>query len=73
MTAENKKISIAKKGDDRNDLDYYLQLSALERLELVEKLRQKYIDLFYETEPGFQRVYRIINDKKSTQVIHQIF
>jgi len=65
MAAENKKITIVKKGDDCNDLEYYLQLSAQERLELVEELRQKYIDLFYETKPGFQRVYRIIRKTQS--------
>jgi len=60
----NEKIIIVKKGND-SDLEYYLQLSAKERLELVEQLRQRYIEMFYETEPGFQRVYRIIRKAQS--------
>ncbi len=61
----NKAIHITQKGNEEQDLQYYLSLSAKERLELVELLRQRYIELFYETEPGFQRVYRIITKSRS--------
>lgn len=58
-----KQVKIVKKGRDDENLKYWLTLSYKERLKNLEKIRQEVIEQKYGTQPGFQRVYRIIKQK----------
>jgi hypothetical protein len=40
--------------------EYWLSKTPEERLEALEFLRQQYIQIHYDTQPEFQRVYRIV-------------
>lgn len=43
-----------------SDLSYWLSQSYEERLAALEAIRTDYIKWKYDSRPGFQRVYRII-------------
>lgn len=43
-----------------NDFAYWQSQPVEKRLEALEKLRTQYILWKYGTQPGFQRVYRIV-------------
>lgn len=58
-------VRIAKKGEDKRFLNYWVTLSGKERLKNLENLRQEVIKNKYDTEPGFQRVYRIVKTEPS--------
>jgi hypothetical protein len=55
-----KQLKIVKKGKDKSNLKYWLSLSKKERLKHLEELRQEINNQKYDTEQGFQRVYRIV-------------
>jgi hypothetical protein len=60
-----KVIRIVKKGEDESNIDYWVSLSAEERLTELERIRQEYHRQRYGTRQGFQRVYRIIKRTQS--------
>jgi hypothetical protein len=55
-----KQIRIVKKGEDNGNLQYWLSLSKVQRLEQLEDIREEVNQRLYETQQGFQRVYRIV-------------
>jgi len=57
------KIEIVKKGSDDNAIDYWLSLSPIERLIQLEEIRSRYNKWKYASEPGLQRVCKIIKSK----------
>ena len=61
MNQSVKVIRIVKKGEDYDNLDYFLSLSYQERLEHLEQLRTEYIKWRRVDDPksGFQRVYKV--------------
>lgn len=62
MNDLRKTIKIVKKGEDDENLKYFLGLSHKERLEHLELLRTEYIkwQKTDDSKQGFQRVYKII-------------
>ncbi len=48
-----------------NDFLFWASKSPQERIDALETLRQNYINLKYHVQPRFQRVYTIIERKKS--------
>ena len=55
-----KVIHIVKTDEARNDLSYWKTQSPEQRLATLETIRQEYIRWKYGSQPGFQRVYRIV-------------
>lgn len=54
-------IRIVKKGEDENNLLYWLSLNPIQRLKELEKMRQEINLLFYhDSRQELQRVYRIV-------------
>lgn len=52
-----------KKGEESNDVLYWLNRPPSERLLALEQIRQSYNQWKYGTQSGFQRVYRAIKRK----------
>ena len=46
--------------DQGNDFEYWQAQPFEYRLETLEKIRQEYIRWKYDSQPGFQRVYKVI-------------
>ena len=53
-------IRIAKKGEDEANLNYWLSLSGIERLQELEKIRQEVNQKKYGAQQGLQRVCRVV-------------
>ncbi len=56
-----KKISMK---DDTSNVEYWRSLSYQERISNLELIRHEVIKHKYGTDPGFQRVVRVIQRKK---------
>ena len=56
-------IKIVKIDQAGSDFTYWQTRSIEERLYTLETIRNEYIAWAYDTEPRFQRVYRIIKQK----------
>lgn len=56
----DKRIRIVKKGEDDGNIMYWLSLTYNQRMAELEKMRQEINKERYGTQPGFQRVYRIV-------------
>lgn len=54
-----KQIRIVKKGEDDNNLLYWLSLTYNQRMAELENMRQQINKRKYGNRQGFQRVYRI--------------
>ncbi len=59
-----KQIKIVKKDDEDSDLEYWLSLSGEERIANLERIRAEVIKEKNGTNPGFQRVCRIVKKKR---------
>jgi hypothetical protein len=46
--------------DEKSDFSYWQSQPPQKRIEALEKIRTEYITWKYDTQPRFQRVYRII-------------
>jgi len=46
--------------DEKSDFLYWQSQPPQKRIEALEKIRTEYISWKYDTQPRFQRVYRII-------------
>jgi len=53
-------IRVYKKGEEPNDLLYWLSVPPMERIRALEQIRKEYNDWKYGPERGFQRVYRVV-------------
>ncbi|MEO7306634.1 MAG: hypothetical protein ABIR78_03875 [Ferruginibacter sp.] len=60
----NKSLKIVQLKDKNTDFIYWMSKSETERLQAIETLRQQYINYKKDVQSGFQRVYRIINQKQ---------
>ena len=60
-----KSLKIVGLKDKSNDFLYWTSKTEIERLQAVETLRQQYINYRKDVQPRLQRVYRIINQKRS--------
>ena len=49
-----------KRNEANSDFEYWQSQPFEKRLEALEVIRQEYHRWKYDTEPGFQRVYRIV-------------
>jgi hypothetical protein len=58
------KIQIYKKGEEPDDLLYWLSRSPVERIQALEAIRKEYNDWKYGPESRFQRVYRVVKRKR---------
>jgi len=45
------------------EIEYWKSLEPRKKLEILEEIRQRYMELTGEGKQGFQRVYRIIKQK----------
>ncbi len=61
----NKAIAIFKSFQEAEQAEenYYRNLTPMERVSLLEKIRKQYEQINYGTEQGFRRVYRIVKRK----------
>ena len=55
-----KVIHIVKTEEARSDVSYWKMQSPEQRLATLETIRQEYIRWKYDSQPRFQRVYRIV-------------
>ena len=53
-------IRIMNIDETKNDFAYWQTQSYETRLQTLEEIRNEYINWKYGTQPGFQRVYRIV-------------
>lgn len=53
-----------KKGQEPNDVLYWLSRPAFERIQTLERIRLEYNLWKYGTQSGFQRVYRVIKRQR---------
>ncbi len=60
-----KTLKIVSLNDKQSDYEFWITQSIEKRLETLEMLRQQYINWKYDTQQGFQRVYRIIELSQS--------
>jgi hypothetical protein len=51
--------------DKQSDFAFWQTQTEIQRLAAIELLRQQYINFTTDAQPGFQRVYRIINKTQS--------
>ena len=59
-----KNLKIVHLKDKTNDFIFWNSKSEIERLQVIETLRQLYINYKKDVQSRLQRVYRIINQKK---------
>jgi hypothetical protein len=57
-------VRIYKKGQEPDDVLYWLSRPAIERIRALEEIRKQYNDWKYGTERKFQRVYKIVKRKR---------
>jgi len=60
-----KNLKILGLKDKSNDFLYWTAKAEIERLQAVEIVRQQYINYRKDVQPRLQRVYKIINQKRS--------
>lgn len=53
-------MKIVKIGEKPNDFEYWQSVPYEKRLEALEAIRTEYIRWKYDSQQGFQRVYRIV-------------
>ena len=58
-------IRIYKKGEEPDDLLFWLSRPAIERILALEEIRKQYNDWRYGTGQRLQRVYTIVKRKRS--------
>ena len=58
-------LRIVKKGQEIDDIFYWLNQAPIDRIRALEEIRQQYNDWKYGTGQEFQRVYRIVKQKRS--------
>ena len=57
-------IRIFKKGEEPDDVLYWLSRPPIERIVALEEIRKQYNDWKYGTGREFQRVYKIVKRKR---------
>ena len=57
-------IRIFKKGEEPDDVIYWLSRPPIERILALEEIRKQYNDWKYGTRREFQRVYKIVKRKR---------
>ena len=57
-------IRIFKKGEEPDDVLYWLSRPPIERIRALEEIRKQYNDWKYSTRREFQRVYTIVKRKR---------
>lgn len=57
-------IRIYKKGEEPDDLLYWLSRPVIERITALEEIRKQYNDWKYGTGQSLQRVYTIVKRKR---------
>ena len=58
------RVAKYKKGQEPNDVLYWLSRPAYERILMLEQIRQEYNLWKYGAQSGFQRVYRAVKRKR---------
>ncbi len=58
-------INITSKNNDTSEIEYWSRKTPILRILALEELRKEYIKWKHDSEPGFQRVYKIIKLKES--------
>ncbi len=62
---DKSQVAKYKKGEEPNDVLYWLSRSGYERLLMLEQIRQEYNLWKYSAQSGFQRVYRAVKRQRS--------
>ena len=57
-------VRIYKKGEEPDDVAYWLSRPAIERIRVLEEIREQYNNWKYGSGREFQRVYKIIKRKR---------
>ncbi|MEZ4851686.1 MAG: toxin secretion, membrane fusion protein [Bacteroidia bacterium] len=58
------RVAKYKKGEEPNDVLYWLSRPAIERILTLERIRKEYNLWKYGAESGFQRVYRVVKRQR---------
>ena len=65
MRLDKTKVAKFKKGEEPQEIHYWLARPAIERIQTLESIRLEYNTWKYGPQSGFQRVYRAVKRKKS--------
>lgn len=57
-------LRIVKKGEEPDDVQYWLSRPAIDRIRALEEIRKQYNDWKYGSGSEFQRVYKIVKRKR---------
>jgi hypothetical protein len=57
-------VAVYKKGEEPNDVLFWLSRPPIERIRTLELIREEYNQWKYGTKQRFQRVYRVIKRKR---------
>lgn len=63
-TIEKPLVRIYKKGEEPDDVFYWLEQPPIERIRALEEIRKQYNDWKYGPRRKFQRVYKIAKRKR---------
>lgn len=55
-----KVVRVTIKGEENNNILYWVSLSYQQRMQELEEIRKAVNKRMYGTQPGFQRVYRVV-------------
>lgn len=62
---DKRRVVKYKKGQEPNDIHYWLTIPIIDRIKALEQLRTEYNLWKYGAQSGFQRVYRAVKRKRS--------
>jgi hypothetical protein len=61
---DRSQVKIVKKGEEEDDIFFWLERMPIERILALETIRQEYNQWKYGNKRGFQRVYKIAKRKR---------
>jgi hypothetical protein len=62
---DKSKVKIVKKGQEEDDIVFWLERLPQERILALETIRQEYNQWKYGSQRGFQRVYTVVKRQRS--------
>ena len=57
-------VKIVKKGQEEDDIFFWLERMPIERILALETIRQEYNQWKYGNQQGFQRIYKVAKRKR---------
>ncbi len=58
---DRSQVKVVKKGQEEDDVFFWLERTPIERILALETIRQEYNQWKYGNQPEFQKVYKVVN------------